>query len=154
MACAGDRALPRTNDACLTRLRRQLNHVTSRMDQWARAASSTSPAPPFSDSLVLDVAFIKAVFCPRVCETLARMRMLMGGAQILDRYSVYVFLTAARAALQRVSLGHKAAGTTTTTTRSSEWWRRATRSSWRSRTPRHAPLLQRATCDVDILGTG
>ena len=62
------------------------------MDQWARAAasssSSSSPAPPFSESLVLDVAFIKAVFCPRVCETLARMRMLMGGAQILDRYAV------------------------------------------------------------------
>jgi hypothetical protein len=59
------------------------------MDKWARTASSSSPAPPFAESLVLDVAFIKAVFCPRVCESLARMRMLMGGAQILDRYPVY-----------------------------------------------------------------
>ena len=72
-----------------TILCRELSRATAQMDKWARAASATSPAPPFRDSLVLDVAFIKAVFCPRVCETLARMRMLMGGAQILDRYSVY-----------------------------------------------------------------
>ena len=68
--------------------------MTAVMDKWAHAASSSSPAPPFSESLVLDVAFIKAVFCPRVCETLARMRMLMGGAQILDRYPVYAPLPA------------------------------------------------------------
>ena len=80
---------PTNRRNALTSSYRQLSLVTSQMDNWARAASSTSPAPPFSDSLVLDVAFIKAVFCPRVCETLARMRMLMGGAQILDRYSVY-----------------------------------------------------------------
>ena len=85
----------------LTSLCRQLSLVTSQMDNWARAASSTSPAPPFSDSLVLDVAFIKAVFCPRVCETLARMRMLMGGAQILDRYSVYALPVVTRTLCER-----------------------------------------------------
>jgi hypothetical protein len=68
---------------------RHICRVTAVMDQWARSVSSSSSlAPPFSESLVLDVAFIKAVFCPRVCESLARIRMLMGGAQILDRYPV------------------------------------------------------------------
>jgi hypothetical protein len=74
------------------------------MDKWARNASSSSPAPPFSESLVLDVAFIKAVFCPRVCETLARMRMLMGGAQILDRYPMYASLPAYSLRLFRATM--------------------------------------------------